>query len=115
MKEVYFANFWPQIITQRGLLLLEQKGFHVSGNWLNGSKIFNSSDILIYAYADFGKNIITAENIIKNKPERGFFSYILFPDSMIGWDYKKKAYLCRKNNRVQKILDTSNHIFSHSF
>lgn len=102
MKELYLANMWPQIVTKRGVGLFEQRGFNTSGNWLSGNPDYSKSDRLVLPYADFGKPILITEAT----PElwQRTISYILFPDSLIGWNFERNQYLYQKKAEVEQML-----------
>ena len=112
MRELYLANTWPQIVTKRGERLFEQNGFEISGNWLNGKNNYLEADRIILPYADFGDPILITEDT----PDlwRKVTSYILFPDSLVGWDFSKNDYLFQKNLNAETIFLKSSNILSHS-
>lgn len=112
MKELYLANMWPQIVTEKGVKLFEHNGFNTSGNWLNGNNDYTHADRIVLPYADFGKPVLITEAT----PElwQKTISYILFPDSLVGWDFEKKCYSYRKNEDAEKILRRSAKRLSHS-
>lgn len=112
MKELYLANMWPQIVTEKGVKLLERHGFNTSGNWLSGNNDYTHADRIVLPYADFGKPVLITEA----EPElwQKTISYILFPDSLVGWDFGKKCYSYRKNGNAEEILQRSIKRLSHS-
>ena len=112
MKELYLANMWPQMVTERGVRLFEQNGFETSGNWLNKKVNYQNADKIVLPYADFGQPILITEAT----PELWgkVVSYILFPDSLIGWDHEKRKYLFQKNPKAEQILLKSPNKLSHS-
>ena len=112
MKELYLANMWPQVVTKRGIKLFEQNGFEVSGNWLNGNTNFPKADKIIMPYANFGNPVLITEGT--SRLWKKVTSYILFPDSGVGWNFGKKRYLFRKNADAERILLKSSKKLSHS-
>lgn len=112
MKELYLANMWPQIITKRGVQLIEASGYEVSGNWLNSRLDFSHAQNIILPYANFGKPLPIPE---KNSDVwKRVASYILFPDSMVGWNHKSNVYLLRPDPVAQSVLENSTQRFSQS-
>ena len=112
MKELYLANMWPQIVTQKGVALLEQHGFKTSGNWLNRSVNYAYADRIVLPYADFGRPILITE--ATPKLWKKVISYILFPDSVVGWDAENNRYLHEKNMDAEQVLSKSHKKLSHS-
>lgn len=104
MKKVFFANIWPQILTPRGKASFESKGFKIFGNWLKDKINPQEADIIIYPPADFGDKFSIREQFDLKKP---VIPYILFPDSTVGWDFKNKKYLNKKNPNFQALFDNS--------
>lgn len=112
MKEIYLANMWPQIVTKRGVKLFEASGYEVSGNWLNGKQDYAHASNIILPFADFGnpaKPPETSSDLWKR-----IASYILFPDSMVGWDFSSNRYELRKNPDTEILLNHVPNRFSHS-
>ncbi len=112
MKSVYFANIWPQIITERGFKLFEKLGYSISGNWLCDSMDFNNSFRILYPYANFDNALIIDKE--QNRLWKKVISYILFPDSCVGWDCDKNKYLLKINNNFLSSIEKSRAIISHS-
>lgn len=112
MKNIYFANIWPQIITERGIQLFKQSGFSISGNWLDESRDLYSAHKIIFPYANFGDAIIIPESDLKIRKKT--ISYILFPDACVGWDYKNNHYLNQKSKILTESFKLSPKILSHS-
>ncbi|HKC04440.1 MAG TPA: glycosyltransferase [Patescibacteria group bacterium] len=112
MKELYLANMWPQIVTKKGIELLEQNGFNATGNWLNGNNDHNHADRIILPYADFGKPVLIPES--DSELWKKTISYILFPDSLVGWDFKKNHYRYQRDKGAELILQKSQKRLSHS-
>lgn len=112
MKELYLANIWPQIVTKRGVQMFNMAGYEVSGNWLNGVEDYTHASNIVLPYADFGKPAkipCTNDDMWKRVA-----SYILFPDSMVGWNCKTNDYLLRQNDETTAILKKSSKRLSHS-
>lgn len=111
-KELYLANMWPQIITKRGVNLFEKSGLEPTGNWLDGNVDFSRSFKIIYPYADFGKPIIVSN---ENDPVwTRIVSYILFPDSLVGWSNDKNKYSMKPKREGRLSLEIPNIVLSHS-
>ena len=112
MKELYLANMWPQIVTKRGSQLFEEKGYEVSGNWLNRKANYLNADNIILPYANFGEPVLITE--ATPALWKKVISYILFPDSMVGWNYSENYYNAQKNIDAEIILSKSLKQLSHS-
>lgn len=112
MKELYLANIWPQIVTKKGVGLLEQNGFNPTGNWLNGNNDYSHADRIVLPYADFGKPVLITDS--ESELWKKTISYILFPDSLVGWDFQKNNYLYQRSKSAEVILQKSQKRLSHS-
>lgn len=112
MKELYLANMWPQIVTEKGTRLLEKQGYITTGNWLDDNYNYSSADKIVHPYANFGQSVVITEE--NPKLWKKVVSYILFPDSLLGWDIENKKYLFKKNNDAEQLLINSSKCLSHS-
>ncbi|MBU1071540.1 hypothetical protein KKG65_04010 [Patescibacteria group bacterium] len=109
-KTIYFANAWKGLITKTARQQLENLGWTVDGNWLNGKNINSLYKVIFIAPAYFDKAIIINP---KEFPTSKVFTYLLYPDELVGWNFKTSSYLKEKQKAFIPLLKTTT-ILSHS-
>lgn len=111
-RKLYLANVWPELITEKGVKLFGERGWIVSGNWLDGSKPNIKEDVIILAPASFDGALTLLPRYFPNSK---IFLHLLFPDELVGWDLKSRKYLEKPNQKfIDLFSDKSLPIFSHS-
>lgn len=114
MTVVFLEDIWQEIITERGIKLLKERGIKLVGN-IFGKHPKNLIDLKQV-------DVIVATNLnlkilswAKNHRIPEIF-YALFPDLILGWDYKSNWYknelngsFANKLTGVQRILVNSHY------
>ena len=90
MIVVFLEDIWEEIITKRGFKLLKEKGIKLEGN------IFKNRPRKLADLKRVNMIVATNPNLAilswaKNHRIPAIF-YALFPDLILGWDYKSNCF-----------------------
>ncbi len=91
MIKVFLENSWDEIISQRGLQLLEKKGIALFGNLLSGKRrvaLSSLSEMDFFIITDPKMKLVN----YARKQGRPVVFYALFPDQILGWNCEKNCY-----------------------
>lgn len=103
MNNIYFANLWTELFSIQGLEQLNNSKWQTEGNWLKGKYYSHApnqnTDLIIYSPLDGG--LVLNKETIKNTPTLFWGAY---PDYLLGWDFKKNAYLLKRKSEITKLL-----------
>ncbi len=113
MKRLYLANFWPEMISERGLNIFNTHDWEVSGNWIDQKEPTDAYDVMLMAPADFNNAVYFYPQDFSSAKT---YPYLLFPDRLIGWDYGRRKYLFKPIRKNEILFERSQlPVLSHSY
>lgn len=101
-RSIYVANAWKTLITTTAIQYFEINGYFVDGNWINNRPFSEAHNIVLLAPAHFNDAVIL--NPYNHLTTR-FFSHLLFPDELVGWDRMTNKYLMQQNKEFIPLLE----------
>lgn len=112
--KVYFVNIWDELMSERGLRLLEQRCI-LRGNWLSGRRwsslgVFKP-DIIIYAPTSSEKGLNLPPEYLKTTPT---ILWILYPDYILGWNFKKQQFKYHIPNNLKQQFKAAKLLLTNS-
>jgi len=112
--KIYLANIWDELLSERGLVMLEKK-YIIGGNWLTGARNYKlksyNPNLLIYAPSKTKGSLNLSISILKQLPT---IMWALFPDYILGWDFLKKDFLFKISPRLIKQFSYCRCLLSNS-
>ncbi|MFH1863427.1 MAG: hypothetical protein ABIJ85_00750 [bacterium] len=111
-KGLYIANAWKALVTETARKQLESDGWSVDGNWLNSKSIAPLHKVILAAPAYFDGAVMVFP---KDYPKSRVFSYLIYPDEMVGWDYKSKTYKLEKQETFIPLLEQTSILSESKF
>jgi glycosyltransferase involved in cell wall biosynthesis len=109
-KGLYIANAWKSMVTDTARECFEARGWRVDGNWLNRNDPNPLHEVIIAAPAYFDAAILVHP---KDYPSSKIFSYLIYPDEIVGWDFEENTYLRKKQDAFIPLLENT-HVLSES-
>lgn len=100
-KSLYIANAWRSMVTDTARKNFETNGWRVDGNWLNKKDLNPLYDVILVAPAYFNTAILIHP---KDYPSSKIFSYLIYPDEIVGWDFEKNTYRKEKQKTFVPLL-----------
>lgn len=112
---IYLVNIWDELLSVRGLNILEEK-FVVGGNWLGKKRRSNLNtfqpELIIYAPSRDYRGLNLSEDVLRGIPT---ITWVLFPDHLIGWDFKMNKFKNRLSYKTTKQFRLSHILLTNSF
>lgn len=113
-SKIYLANIWDEILSEHGLEILEKK-YIIGGNWLTKKRHYKIDDfkshLIIYAPSDATNACVLPLSIFENTP---VIVWVLFPDCVIGWDFKKNDFKYKLSPKLIKQFRKAHILLSNS-
>jgi len=109
-KYLYIANAWKSMVTDTARRSFEVGGWQVDGNWLNGKDLSPLHKVILAAPAYFDAAILVNP---KDHPMSKVFSYLIYPDEMVGWNFERNIYRWEKQEAFVPLLENA-HVLSES-
>lgn len=89
---LFLANMWDELLSERGLTHLEHHFGAVRGNWLSGSRQAKQpahGDEVLIAPSTMHSAVTPSQGAHRTRTMVG---WVLFPDQVMGWDFKAHCY-----------------------
>jgi glycosyltransferase involved in cell wall biosynthesis len=104
---LYLANMWDELISERGLRLLEERFGDVRGNWLRGARKARWDDLspthLLVAPSVLPESMTPSSADLRSLP---CVAWTLYPDQMLGWNLQANCYRFEIPPAIKAVLDS---------
>lgn len=111
-KGLYIANVWKSMLTETARKQFEKNGWTVEGNWLNNKNLSPLHKVILAAPAYFdGAVLIDPKDLAESK----IFSYLIYPDEMVGWNFASNSYRFEKQEAFLSLLEQASVLSESKF